>query len=157
MQLLDGVEFVLLFVASGPYDFLAMEPRDLATAIKNLRGERTQREMAEKANIDPSTWSAYEKGKRLPRSRHRLEKIAQVLGCGLDRLEEVAWQCRNERLRRETERKAVVEASSLPPGLTSTEAAADPLEHAIEARLTTIHQELKEVLLLVADPKRPRL
>ncbi|HEV8578668.1 MAG TPA: helix-turn-helix transcriptional regulator [Thermoanaerobaculia bacterium] len=125
-----------------------MEPRDLARAVKKLRGVRTQREMAEKAGIDPSTWSAYEKGKRLPRSRDRLEQIAQVLGCTLDRLEEVAWECRNERLREEAKEKAAVAAQSLPP---------DPLDHAIEARLAVIHQEFKEVLLLVADSKRLRL
>lgn len=125
-----------------------MESRDLARAIKRLRGARTQRELAEKAGIDPSTWSEYEKGNRLPRSQERLEQIAKVLGCTFDRLEEVAWECRNERLREEAKEKVAGAAQSLPP---------DPLDHAIEARLAVIHQEFKEVLLLVADSKRLRL
>jgi transcriptional regulator with XRE-family HTH domain len=131
-----------------------MDSKDRGNAIKKLRGPRTQREMAAKACIDPSTWSAYEKG-RPPRTQERLELITRALGCTLDRLDEVTWECRTERIRGEVEGRSVVEAQSPPPDLTSQEAA-DPLEHAIEARLTTIHQEWKEVLLLVADSRRSR-
>jgi transcriptional regulator with XRE-family HTH domain len=122
------------------------DPRDLGDAIRKLRGRRPQKEVAEKAGIDPTTWSAYEHGERPPRTRKRFEQIARGLGCTPDRLDEVTWECRNDRLTKEKEKAA-----------DSLSLSAAPLEQAIEARLTTIHQELKEVLLLVADPKRSRL
>jgi transcriptional regulator with XRE-family HTH domain len=131
------------------------DPRDRAEAIRRLRGaDRTQKECAERAGIDPSTWSAYEKGLRQPRSQERLDQIAKGVGCTPDRLEEVTWECRNERLAKEARIGAIQEREGPHAGSLSLSAA--PLEQAIEARLTTIHQELKEVLLLVADPKRSR-
>jgi transcriptional regulator with XRE-family HTH domain len=128
------------------------DPRDLAEAIKRLRGGRSQKEVAEKAGIDPSTWSAYEQGERPPRTRERFEQIARGLGCTPDLLEEVAWECRTQRL----EKGERMEATKEREGPRADSLSAAPLEQAIEARLTTIHQELKEVLLLVADPKRSR-
>ena len=130
------------------------DPRDRAEAIRRLRGERTQKECAERAGIDPSTWSAYEKGQRQPRTQERLDQIAKGVGCTPDRLEEVTWECRNERLAEERAEAAEEQEDSRTTVLSLSAA---PLEQAIEARLTTIHQELKKVLLLVADPKRSRL
>lgn len=57
-----------------------IDPRDLANAIKELRGKRTQREVAKRARIDPATWNAYEKGIRTPRRPERLQQIAEGLG-----------------------------------------------------------------------------
>lgn len=128
------------------------DPKDLAEAIRRLRGGRTQKEVADRAGIDPSTWSAYEKGLRRPRRQDRLEQIAYGLSCTLDRLEEVAWECRTQRLAKGGRMETAAEQES--PHTNSLSLSAAPLEQAIEARLTTIHQELKEVLLLVADPKR---
>jgi transcriptional regulator with XRE-family HTH domain len=128
------------------------DPRDRAEAIRRLRGGRTQKECAERAGIDPSTWSAYEKGLRQPRTQERLDQIAKGVGCTPDRLEEVTWECRNERLAKEARIGAVAERGG--PHADSLSAA--PLEQVIDARLTTIVQEWKEVLLLVADLKRSR-
>ena len=43
---------------------LMRDPEDLASAIKKLRDGRPQKDIAEKAGFDSSTWSVYEKGKR---------------------------------------------------------------------------------------------
>src|SRR4051794_31375591 len=53
----------------GPIISLMRDPRDLASAIKQLRGDRSQREVAAKAEVDPSTWSLYEAGDRGPRTQ----------------------------------------------------------------------------------------
>src|SRR4051812_35921850 len=57
-----------------------IDPRDFASALKELRGRRTQREVAKRARIDPGSWSAYEKGIRYPRRPERLQQIAEGLG-----------------------------------------------------------------------------
>ena len=35
--------------------------------LKELRGEKTQREIAEELNISPSAWAMYESNERVPR------------------------------------------------------------------------------------------
>jgi transcriptional regulator with XRE-family HTH domain len=73
------------------------EPNDLGTAIRRLRGSRRQWELAEAAGMKPSSWSDYERGKRVPR-RKNLERIAAALGCEVRTIEQEALQVSRERL-----------------------------------------------------------
>ena len=137
------------------------DPKDLASAIKKLRDGRPQKEVAEKAGFDSSTWSVYEKGKRLPRDQDRFEQIARGLGCTVERLDEIIWECRNERIEEEQARAArPSQAPAADPALRNERL--DPLKSAIHTGLTNIRQgvndvlqALEEVLVLVADPNRP--
>lgn len=43
---------------------------DMATTIKRIRGQRTQKECAERAGIDRPTWNQYEKGHSMPSERN---------------------------------------------------------------------------------------
>lgn len=58
---------------------------DLATALKKLRGSRTQKEVARKAELSPSTWNQYEKARRLPKEES-WPKLARGLGCSVEEL-----------------------------------------------------------------------
>jgi transcriptional regulator with XRE-family HTH domain len=69
----------------------------LAQAIRHFRGERTQREVAEAAGLDATTWSFYETGRRRPKARN-LQRVLHGLGCTRLELEETAWRFRRERL-----------------------------------------------------------
>jgi len=150
----------LLCTTLGPIISLMRDRRDLASAIKQLRGTRSQKEVAEKADIDPSTWSLYEAGKQGPRTQERFEQIARGLGCTPERFEEVIWEHRNQRVAREEERPQAVDAIQEPGDEPSSPGRIDP-ESAIRVRITNIHQqlngalqELEEVLLLAVAPKR---
>ena len=140
---------------------LMRDPEDLASAIKKLRDGRPQKDIAEKAGFDSSTWSVYEKGKRLPRNPERFEQIARGLGCTVERLDEIIWECRNERIEEEQARASrPPQTGTADPALRSERL--DPLKSAIHMGLTNIRQgvndvlqALEEVLVLVADPNRP--
>jgi transcriptional regulator with XRE-family HTH domain len=58
---------------------------DLATALKKLRGSRTQKDVARKAELSPSTWNQYEKARRLPKEES-WPKLARGLDCSMDEL-----------------------------------------------------------------------
>jgi transcriptional regulator with XRE-family HTH domain len=73
------------------------EVTDLARAIRFLRGERTQAEVAEAAGLDAAIWSLYETGRRQPREGN-LARIVRSLGCTRRELEEVVWRFRRQRL-----------------------------------------------------------
>lgn len=73
--------------------------RAFASAIKELRGKRTQKEVARRAGIDLGAWCAYEKGTRWPRSPQRFERIAMGLQVHVDELDRLTA----EHHRRETE------------------------------------------------------
>ena len=122
---------------------------------------RPQKDIAEKAGFDSSTWSVYEKGERLPRDPERFEQIARGLGCTVERLDEIIWECRNERVEKEQAKAArLPQAPMADPALQSDRL--DPLKSAIQAGLTNIRQgmnevleALEDVLLLAADPRKP--
>lgn len=97
-----------------------VDPRDLASALKRLRGGRTQREVAKRARIDPGAWSAYEKGLRYPRHPDRLRQIAHGLGVDLSDLQNAILQ---EGALRLESRAPVASPSTVPP-----EAARPPQE-----------------------------
>lgn len=73
------------------------DPRDLACAIKKLRGSRHQKVLARSVGVSPGTWCKWEQGGTTPRSVS-LSRIAQALGCTVERLREVIWECRQERV-----------------------------------------------------------
>jgi len=69
------------------------EAADLGCAMKWLRGNRTQASAARSVGLSPKSWSLYEQGKRYPRQRKQLEKIASGLGVGIEVLEaEIQYQ-----------------------------------------------------------------
>ena len=139
---------------------LMRDPKDLASAIKKLRGDRTQKEVAKKAGFDSSTWSVHEKGKRLPRDQDRFEQIARGLGCTIERLDEVTWECRNERIGEEQAKAArPAQAPTTDPALRIEPL--DPVKSAIHMGLTNLRQgvnyvlqALEEVIVVATDPNR---
>ncbi|HEY0553437.1 MAG TPA: hypothetical protein VGG20_04170, partial [Thermoanaerobaculia bacterium] len=98
--------------------------------------------------------------KRLPRDPERFEQIARGLGCTVERLDEIIWECRNERIGEEQARAAHPPQSlAADPALRSERL--DPLKSAIHTGLTNIRQgvndvlqALEEVLVLATDPNR---
>jgi transcriptional regulator with XRE-family HTH domain len=69
---------------------------DLATALKKLRGSRTQKEVARKAELSPSTWNQYEKARRLPKEES-WPKLARGLDCSMEELWEAVLLAYQER------------------------------------------------------------
>jgi transcriptional regulator with XRE-family HTH domain len=123
-----------------------LEKKDLGKAIQRLRGERTQRACAESAGISASSWSLYEGGERAPRPAMRA-RIAGGLGVELRVLEETAWQVRNERIAAHDDGQKVV--------ATASEAADNPLQHAIEEHVNGVAHHLLELALLLVTQKPP--
>lgn len=70
------------------------DPRDLASAMRKLRGKRPQNVLARSVGISPETWCKWEQGGTTPRS---LVPIAAALGCTPERLHEVMEEQRRER------------------------------------------------------------
>lgn len=77
-----------------------MEADDLGEAIRDLRGSRSQKQVARRAGICPAAWSLYESGRRRPREE-TLAKIVRSLGCTRLDFETRVWQFRRRRLLRE--------------------------------------------------------
>jgi transcriptional regulator with XRE-family HTH domain len=73
------------------------DPRDLASAIRKLRGSRHQNALAKSVGVSPGTWCKWEQGGTTPR-QVSLVRIAQALGCGVDRLRGMMEECRRERI-----------------------------------------------------------
>ncbi|HEX3131384.1 MAG TPA: helix-turn-helix domain-containing protein [Thermoanaerobaculia bacterium] len=76
------------------------DPRDLAAAIRKLRGTRHQNALAKSVGVSPGTWCKWEQGGTTPR-QVSLVRIAKALGCSVERLREVMEECRRERIGRE--------------------------------------------------------
>lgn len=74
-----------------------MTVEGLGQAIRALRGERTQREVATSAGLDATTWSFYETGRRQPGAAN-LEKVLKGLGVPRLELEALAWEHRRREL-----------------------------------------------------------
>lgn len=76
------------------------DKRDVALAIRKLRGTRTQKEVADAAGVDRPTWNQYEKARAMPK-RANFDKIADGLGVPPRRLDEEIMKAWRERLDRE--------------------------------------------------------
>jgi transcriptional regulator with XRE-family HTH domain len=109
-----------------------VNPEDLANAIKELRGKRRQREVAERAQIDPATWSAYEQGTRFPRRHDRFEDIARGLGVSELVLSETMFRYTRKRLGVTTDNRTPPDDSEL---------------EAFGSRYTEVMEEFKEFML----------
>ncbi len=76
------------------------DPRDLASAIRKLRSSRHQNALAKSVGVSPGTWCKWEQGGTTPR-QVSLVRIAEALGCTVDRLRGTIETCRRERLAQE--------------------------------------------------------
>lgn len=55
------------------------------TMLRQLRGERTQEEIASALGITKSAWAMYERGERVPRDEVKV-KIAKFFGISIEAL-----------------------------------------------------------------------
>lgn len=117
-----------------------IEPTDLGKAIQKLRGERTQKECAERARISPSSWSLYEAGERAPRKAMR-ERISRGLEVEASVLEEAAWEVRKKRL-------DVAQAGE-KDAVAGGDTARDPVLHAIDEHVNGVARHLREIAILL--------
>jgi len=76
-----------------------IEAEDYAAAVRELRGERTQKECALAAGIDRPTWNLYERGKATPK-RKNYAKLARGLGVTETELTEAVIEAWRERMDR---------------------------------------------------------
>lgn len=128
------------------------DPRDLAEALRRLRGRRTQREVATVAGFDATVWSLYESGERWPR-RASFERLATGLGCTPDRLEEEMLLVRRRRLedQRWEGADSVAESAATPYGAETDDEA---LRREVRTHLDAIHDHLESLFALLL--RRPR-
>jgi len=76
---------------------LPPEVEAVGAAVRQLRGDRTQREVVAGSGLTISTFSSYENGKRMPTQAMRA-KLAAALGVSLFQLEQTIWQHRSRHL-----------------------------------------------------------
>lgn len=128
------------------------DPRDLAEALRRLRGRRTQREVAAEAGLDATVWSLYESGERWPR-RSSFERLARGLGCTPERIEEEMLLVRRRRLedQRWEPPGTISESAATPYGGESDD---DALRLEVRSHLEAVHQHLEALFALLL--KRPR-
>ena len=92
----------------------------LSRTIKKLRGQRTQREVADEAGIPTSTWCKIEQGRQLPRDS-TFGRIAEALGCTVGQFEQLVSESTWEEI--ECDRRQSRQAdSSGPPASMAEEA-----------------------------------
>ncbi len=96
------------------------DPKDLASAIRRLRGSRHQNALAKGVGVSPGTWCKWEQGKTTPR-QVSLMRIAEALGCTVERLRETMEAFRRERLAQETGPEAQPEQPSPLPLVQETD------------------------------------
>lgn len=94
---------------------MLLEPKDVGNAIARLRGDRTQRQVAQQGDLPPAQWSVYESGSRLPNPT-TLEKILKGLGCTEEILLEETLKMRTRRLQGEEDRRATGKDLGLSQG-----------------------------------------
>ncbi|HEX4953985.1 MAG TPA: helix-turn-helix transcriptional regulator [Thermoanaerobaculia bacterium] len=130
---------------------------DFGQALAALRGPRPQAELARAARITPSSWSLYEKGRRLPREE-TMPRILAVLGCSQAELDEAIDRFRRERLLRQM---AEAERAARLPDRGNSGAAGRagiglPEEARLEIRALTLRlaRDLEELLMWVAKTGR---
>lgn len=124
-----------------------MDTKQLGEAIAILRGRRTQKQVAERAGLDRTTWSQYESGRRLPRSDN-LDKILRGLGCNRQDLADAMWQIRRKELAKQ---RIAEQLRRLTDGTTpASDGESDDPEASDEQPLTAeaeLRTELQEILL----------
>jgi transcriptional regulator with XRE-family HTH domain len=125
-----------------PVKFCMGGPHDLGTAIRRLRGARPQWKLAEDAGIKPSTWSEYERGRRIPRGKN-MARIAEALGVDSRVLEREVLNVSRERLSLE-EIGAVSAADSSDSQIKAIDRIVRAMDHKLDELL-----EAKKLLLML--------
>lgn len=141
-----------------PYDFpdvtenKADERQCVARVIRQLRAHRSQRSVAERAGLSPTTWSFYETGRRMPGEDAR-RRIAKGLGVTYFQLEEAIWRVRRQELLQEQEKasgKSGRPASA--PGVRQVRPASQPMSRAeVERHIERLSYHLRAVLRYLSD------
>lgn len=127
---------------------------EFGNAIRRLRGDRSQAEIAKRAGIDPSLWSSYEKGRHYPRTRERFEQIAKGLGCTYDRLREVESEERRKLV--EQQNPSSLSATDVQPSEAgAVDQSRGSLRSFIQETTARMHQDLEKMLLRIAEQKSP--
>jgi transcriptional regulator with XRE-family HTH domain len=90
--------------------------------------------MAEAAGMTPSSWSDYERGKRLPR-RKQMERIAAALRCDVKTLEQEALKIGSERFATESPREAPVPTETSDSLLKDTDRELREIDHDLDSLL----------------------
>lgn len=111
-------------------------PNDLGKAIRRLRGDRPQSKLADAAQMKPSTWSDYERGKRTPRGRN-LARILAALGVDRKILDQEVLKVGRERL-------AVEEVGAPSPAGAET---SDSLLKETDRMLRKVDHDLDDLLV----------
>lgn len=123
------------------------DPRDLAEALRRLRGRRTQREVASAAGFDATVWSLYEGAERWPR-RGSFERLAMGLGVTPDRLEEEMLLVRRRRL--EDQRwEGAGEVAEAAPTPYAAETDDEALRREVRTHLEAVHKHLEALFALL--------
>lgn len=132
------------------------DKRDVAAAIKKLRGSRTQKQVAEQAGIDRPTWNQYEKARAMPK-RANFRKILQGLGCTQRELDEAimaAWRKRLDEEHPPGEEDGVGGVAVFPSRAGAQEPV-DEFHRRVHRHTSALAFHLEAILLLVRDVVRP--
>lgn len=103
-------------------------PEDIGEAMASLRGKRTQKDCARRADLERPTWNQYEKGRVFPQPEN-IERIAQGLGVEVVELTEAvirAWTIRMKRTPRESKPTVRRYKFTIEGQIALTEADSDP-------------------------------
>jgi len=60
-----------------------MEPKEIGKRLQELRGKKSQEEVANALGISPSAIGMYERGERVPRDEIKI-KLAQYFNVGIE-------------------------------------------------------------------------
>ena len=60
-----------------------MEPKEIGKRLQELRGKKSQEEVANALGISPSAIGMYERGERIPRDEIKI-KLAQYFNVGIE-------------------------------------------------------------------------
>jgi transcriptional regulator with XRE-family HTH domain len=121
------------------------DPRDLASAIRKLRGTRHQNALAKSIGVSPGTWCKWEQGGTTPR-QVSLVRIAQALDCSVDRLREVMEECRRERVGREIQPETRPSHPAPTPLVQETDRLLRKIDHQLDSLMSS-----KNVLLRMRE------
>jgi transcriptional regulator with XRE-family HTH domain len=126
------------------------DPRDLASAIRKLRGTRHQNALAKSVGVSPGTWCKWEQGGTTPR-QVSLVRIAKALGCSVDRLREAMEECRRERIGQETQPESRPSHSAPTPLVQETDRLLRKIDRQLDSLMSSKNTLLRMREQLVAS------
>ena len=62
-----------------------MEPKEIGKRLQDLRGKRSQEEVANACDISPAAVGMYERGERIPRDEIKI-RLARYFGVSIEEL-----------------------------------------------------------------------